>query len=393
MAEGQNSVGTAQAVANATVVESKNVFTELFGKDASQKDSGLMNTVAQQQEKKSSFFTPKPKLDAVSQIKASAKHASQPGATFLKAVVLILFVTVAGFLSQNTSMFSYLGTNPALRVEQASEQLEQSTAEIRVQKYLATALLLDQYAGLADEYLYNLEQSESEYSSENKQTEYAEEAEELRPQLITLLFQIQEYLAETIPKEEMARVVTVIDELTAELHEKSGSVDEQTLLQDIQDLETSKTLLQSKNFKASIVGIKLEEVTDEELAKVYTDFSSINASLTALISKIKDARTPWSELLDEIETLTKTVAPLFNTEFPADLKLDDVRLSADGLVTISGSTETDDTKNFTLISNLIDTYEDSEFFMNVEERSYSKSDTDSEDEAYTGSFQISLQLE
>ena len=104
--------------------ESKNVFTELFGKDTSQKDSGLMSTVAQQQEKKGGgFFDSKPKMDEVAKIKASAKHASQPGATFLKASVLLLALTVAGFLSQNVSMFSYLGTNPALRVEQAAQQL------------------------------------------------------------------------------------------------------------------------------------------------------------------------------------------------------------------------------------------------------------------------------
>ncbi|OGJ46470.1 hypothetical protein A3J23_03040 [Candidatus Peregrinibacteria bacterium RIFCSPLOWO2_02_FULL_48_14] len=372
--------------------DSKNVFTELFGKDTSQKDSGLMSTVAQQQEKKGGgFFDSKPKMDEVAKIKASAKHASQPGATFLKASVLLLALTVAGFLSQNVSMFSYLGTNPALRVEQAAQQLEESIAEIRVQKHLAAALLLDQYSGLADEYLYNLEQSESDYSSENKQAEYAAEAEALRPQLITLLFQIQEYLADEIPNEAMEIAKTVIDELTTGLHAKSGSVDEQTLLQDIQDLETTKTLMQSKNFKTSIAAIELEEVTDEELADVYMDFSTINSSLAALISTIKETRKPWSEILDEIELLTKTVDPLFNTEFPGNLKLDEVRLNADGSVSIAGSTETDDTKNFTLVSNLIDTYEESEFFMNATDRSYSKSDKDKD--SFTGAFQISMQLE
>jgi len=63
----------------------------------------------------------------------------------------------------------------------------------------------------------------------------------------------------------------------------------------------------------------------------------------------------------------------------------------DGGVSISGQTSTNDTKNFTLVSNLIDAYEKSEYFKNVEGRDYNKSGGN--ETSYTGDFRISMELE
>lgn len=370
--------------------ESKNVFTELFGKDASQKSSGLMSTVAAQQDKKTSFFAEKPKEDDLLSLKKLREHPSKPGAALFKASILLLVLTFAIGLSQNSSRFSLIGVNPALKVEEAQDRVEALAADVHVQNHLEAALLLDQYMSKADEYFYNLTQAESQYTSENKKADFEEQVEELKPELTTLLGNIQQNFSSDLSEEALTSAQLVVDGLVAELHEQKDSVDEQTLLQDIQDLETAKTLLSQTDFKAAVTAIDLAEVTDEDFEKVYDQFSEVNASVTALISKIKSARVAWSVYLDEVETLTKSVDPLFNTEFEGSLSLDEVRFNTNGTVTVTGSTTTDDSKNFTLVSDLIDAYEESEYFMDVEDRSYSKSDSD---EAYTGSFRINLTLE
>lgn len=376
-------------------VESKNVFTELFGKDVSQKDAGLMNTVAQKQEKKGvSFFGGKPKTDEISKLKAAHEHPRKPGTTFLKASVLLFFLVLAGFLTQNSARFSIFGTNPGLQVELATEQVNELEAEVRVQEHIAAALLLDQYSSLFDEYSYNVAQAESDYSSENKKAEYEAEAEALKPELVALLQEIQGYLSEEIPNEEVESAKNTLGELMFDLTEKSTDVDAQTLLQELQDLETAKVLMLSQDFKSYVSGLNAEEASDEDLEKVYDDFSTINASVTALISNIKALRTDWTIYWDELETLTKTVDPLFNTEFTGNLRLTEVRFSSENVITVSGETLTDDTKNFTLVSDLIDAYEASDYFKNAEDRSFTKKDEElEEDTTYIGSFRITMELE
>lgn len=377
----------------------KNVFTELFGGGASpgipKGDSSLLNAVAEHeaaQLAKPAGIAPGLTKGAAGTASIKAVHPKKPGATFLKASLLILVLTVFGFLTQNSTRLSLLGVNPALRVEQVQDQVKQLTAEVRVQNHLAATLLLDQFSKLADEYFYKTTQAESDYSSENKRADFEEDAQSLRPELLSLLAQVQEYLKEDIPNEEMQEAKAVIEELVSTLQEKSGSVDEQTLLQDIQDLESAKTLMQSQSFKSMVVSLNSETATDEELKAVSELFGAINESVSALISQITAERKDWSSILEELENLTKSVDPLFNTEFPGNLELNELRFSADGSLTVSGETLTDDSKNFTLVSNLIDTYEASELFQNVQERNFNKAGENAED-TFTGNFTITMELE
>jgi len=370
--------------------DSKNVFTELFGKDASQKSVGIMNTVAAQQEKKSSFFGAKPKEDDLLTLKKLREHPSRPGSAMLKASFLILVLTVGAFLTQNSSHFSFFGVNPALKVDQAEARVATITSDVLVQNHLEAALLLDQYMSTADEYFYNLAQTESEYSSENKKATYEANVVELKPELTTLIGKVQQNFSMEATPEEIVTAQTAVDGLIANLRTQEGQVDAQSLLQDIQDLETTKTLLGQLEFKTLITSVNLAEVTDADFENIYNKFSELNSSVTALISKIKASRVTWSVYLDEIEKLTKSVDPLFNTEFPGSLSLDEVRFSTDGTLMVTGSTITDDSKNFTLVSDLIDAYEESDYFMDVEDRSYNKNTSE---EAYTGNFRISLTLE
>ncbi len=370
--------------------ESKNVFTELFGKDASQKGTSVMNTVTTQQEKKTSFFGSKPKEDESLSLKKLREHPSRPGAAMLKASVLIFALTAGAFLTQNSSHFSFFGVNPALRVEQAQDRVADLTANAQVRSHLEAALLLDQFMSKADEYFYNLDQAESEYSSENDKQDYQEKVDELEPEITTLIGKVQQNFNRPLSDTEFAGAVAVADTLISELKAQSGQVDEQTLLQDIQDLETAKNLMGQVDFKNIVLAVDLTKITEENLHTIYEQFSGINSSVTAIISKLKTDRKEWSFYLEELESRTEEVYALFNTEFSKSLTLDEVRFISDGTVLVTGSTSTDDSKNFTLVSDLIDEYEDSEYFKDVEERSYNKNN---QSEEYTGNFRIELTLE
>ncbi len=370
---------------------SKNVFTELFGKDNSVPTASLMNTVIGQKEKQTvSFLGKKAPTEALSLKSLTQTHQSHPGTAFLSASFLILLLVVFGFLTQTSSRFSVLGTNPAARVQWLTEQSLALKSEVRVQHALSATLLLNQFSSLADEYLYAQSQVDSTYTSQNKKADFAKQVTALKPQITDLLGTLQTHFSESIPTEEIPNAVAVADDLIAQLNAKSGQVDDSQLRQELQDLATSKNLLQNHDFQNFILSLDLTAVTDEQLTQVLTDFSSLNASLTAVIHSIESSRNEWSTALEELERLTKKVDPLFGTEFSGNLTLTSVIFDSNGTVTVSGDTSTNDTRNFTLVSNLVDEYENSDLFTQVEERTYQKS---AQDKNYVGSFRITMQLE
>lgn len=324
-------------------------------------------------------------------LKKFTAHKTNPGSTLLKASVLVFFLTAGIFATQTSSRFSIFGLNPALQVETKEAQVSTLTSEVRVQKYLASVLLLDQFSSKADEYLYNLTQSSSEYTSQNKQEEYSAQAEAIQSEIVEILAQVQSYMNESIPTEEVALSVAVADQMIVQLQAQAGTGANQTLLQEVQDLQTTKALLQDSNFYNTLSSLDLNTLDSSMIQALQTQFNQINASLTATINVIQEARNNWSIYIDAIEDLTKDVDPLFNTEFLGSLTLSDIVFNNDGTVSISGETVTSDTKNFTLVSNLIDTYENSEYFSDVSERSYEKNSSD--EQMYTGSFRITMTLE
>lgn len=370
--------------------ESKNVFTELFGSESVQKAPSMMSAVVQQTEKKGVSYFGKPRTEELS-LKKFTAHKTNPGATLLKASILVFFLTGAVFLTQTSSRFSLFGVNPALQVETKEAQVSSVASEVRVQKYLASVLLLDQFSSLADEYLYSRAQAGSAYTSQNKQEEYTTNAEELKPQLVELLTQVQSYMNESIPGEEVALSVAVADAMITQLQAQADVETSQTLLQEVQDLQTAKALLQDGSLNSTLASTDVSSIDDESIQTLLTQFSTLNASLTATINLIQENRREWSVYLDVIEDLTKEVDPLFNTEFMGNLSINSIVFNDDASISISGSSVTNDTKNFTLISNLIDTYEDSEYFENVSERSYQKNDSD--EQSYSGSFRITMSIE
>lgn len=372
--------------------DNKNVFTELFGNDQSQKNGALMNTVLTQQDQKSkSMFGQDAK--GLSDLKKVEKkltiRRSGPGKLLLRTAVILMIATVGYFFVQNWTDFTWFGANMAQKATLAEEQVSSLNDEITVQKFLSATLLLDHYSSFADEYFYYVDQVNSDYVSANKKTDFKESATTLRPTIVSLLEQAQEYLKGDLAYDDRLAAESLVDELVAQLHAKSGDVNQQTLLQDIQDLETTKALFEAIAFRKSLTDVDLTKVSDEDLKMIYSGYSEVSASLTAIINTIKSDRVSWSYYLNEIEVLTKKVDPLFNTEYGGTLVIGDIKLGGDG-ITLTGQTSTEDSKNFTLISNLIDTYESSSTFMNVQERSYSKSGSDDE---FTGSFRITMQIE
>ncbi len=325
----------------------------------------------------------------------SAGKKSKTGTSVLKVSFAVLILTAGFFYTQNSKSFTLLGANAAQKNVLAAAEVKSIDAGINVERYLNAVYQLEKFSKTADEYFFDLEQSQSAYVSENKKTEYKTALLKLKPALSALVASIKEKFATPMDEEQKSQTVMQINEEIDALKKKSGQVDDQALLSDIQDLESARKILASEAFRAAVNAADSENSGDENLQKLLTEYNKINRSVTALIANIRQSRLLWSEYLAEIEAVTKKIDPLFGTEFDLNLSLESLGFNKEDLkVAVTGKANTADTKNFTLVANLIDAYEASPLFKNVVDRNFSKTaSSDDEGANYDSSFQIEMTLE
>lgn len=401
-AEGsQNVAPEAKPVQPETVAQKSetNVFTELFGGDKVAETPNLMQGVIKQEESKSkSFLGRKPEITEKKTVNFTVKR-SKPGSLVLKIAVFALIACGGWFFSQNAQSFTLLGENLAIKHANAELSVKEVNAELAIQKHLEAFLLLLEYNDLTDQYFYNLNQSKSSYVSQNKKTEAELKVVALKAEVLENLKKIKSDVATALTEEEKSLAIIKLDEDIAALHAQSGNADQQSLLRDVSDLESTKKLILNAEFVGFLQGLELEKIKDEDLQKIMDYVNQLNQSPLALINTIKAKKTIWSAIIEQLEGVTKSVDPLFGTEFAGSLSFSDIQLDSKAkTISVTGDTNTDDTKNFTLVSNLIDAYEASSLFKNAEERNFSKSGGSSateteEAQKYQSSFRISLELE
>ena len=355
----------------AKVVEKKNIFSEMFAAKKApvvivKKDNPL-----------------------------EAPKKAKPGTIVLK-VSLGIFVIIAGFFfTQLSTSFTILGTNTAQKNALAKVQVTNLQAEITMEKHLNAVLLLEKYSKFGDEYFYYLKQSTSEYVSENKKTEYKTKVDSIKPQMKEIVAALQTDLGDVITEEQRQLTVQKITEAIDLLKAKTGQADEQSILSDIQDLESTRKILVDDSFKSIINSTDSEKATNDDLEKILTAYNTINQSVASLISSIESKRISWSTYLVGAEEIAKDIDPLFNTEFKGNMTIQSLDFSSDAsTMSVTGETETADTKNFTLISDLVDAFNASKIFKDAEQRSFSKNESGDEEAAnYSASFQLTISLE
>ena len=175
---------------------------------------------------------------------------------------------IAGFFfTQLSTSFTILGTNTAQKNALAKVQVTNLQAEITMEKHLNAVLLLEKYSKFGDEYFYYLKQSTSEYVSENKKTEYKTKVDSIKPQMKEIVTALKTDLGDVITEEQRQLTVQKITEAIDLLKAKTGQADEQAILSDIQDLESTRKILIDDAFKSTVNSTDSEKATNDDLEK------------------------------------------------------------------------------------------------------------------------------
>ncbi len=372
--------------------DDKNVFTELFNaKQSGSQENAILDAAAKgnADEQKTAMFLKRTPTDFLKKSYRTVVMRPKSGSLLLRVSALLLVIVGVFFYTQNNSTMALFSNNPAQTEIAAEELVQVLKAEIFVQKHLAAVLELERFTSISDAYFYNLEQAESEFNSGNQQDEYDEKAEEAKPELIALIASIQENLADELNERDVARSGAVIDGFIQERSQKTGA-NESVLIQDIQDLESTRNLIQNSEFKTYLKGLNAEELEDEQIADIVQKYSRVNRNVLTVMAEIKNLKKPWRKHFDEIEAIVKSVDPLFNTEFPGNISVQGINFNQNGTITINGGSQTEDSKNFTVVSNLVDALEASPTFQNVSQRNFNKSLAG--EGSYKGGFNLTLEL-
>lgn len=358
-------------------------------------------------------------LDAAPEIDTTLLQDIAPQKSILLMILQIIFVVlvIAGFASlifftsQLTTRFDFIASRlgtPNISKELTSTNSEILTlqSDLNFYRYIQVKSYLSEFSFYGDTFIQDYEISKSQTAS-SKQRDGAEaEMSALRNNIReAFLMASEKYL---LPFEAPLFSQDMVSDLEINaqfqnklktiLSEKSSALAsnfDESAQRDAKNYTHTLNLIGNEALKKLMLESDFDNLSNEEL---YTLIKSVNALILndlSIIQEIKDKRIKWSDIINEIELRTIDADRFYNqgtynqlggiryTSYDFD--------SASHSIDIAGETLLFDTKNFTLISDLIDKLNDSPLFENAEMRSFNKSG--SLEAGYTSSLKLSLDLQ
>jgi len=329
------------------------------------------------------------------------------------------------FYSELSPTFNLFGPNTTAKLIEANANLSSLQTKVNTYKFLAAQLDLNNFSYAAEQFLDKTAKLADPSSSASYKSQLAFEIQDLQDSLPVILASLRKNIAGDITiktfrtegSPEMdensikaqfetdlrAALQAERDKIAAGIGE--GSVDQQELkLYDNAIKLVGNDALVGTAKRLNLDDLK-KDLTDYRTSqdpllrsKLQATFSSILSTTNsdmATISAIKASRMNWASLIKQIETITASVDPQFGKGLYNELggiiysnyEFD----QQTGKIVISGESKRSDAKNFTLLSDLINKFEESPYFKDVEMRSFSKSG-DAET-GYTASFSLNLGLD
>jgi hypothetical protein len=349
------------------------------------------------------------------------------------AVTLILGIgSSAYFYTELSPSFNLFGQNTTNHLMFINDSLRSLQTKINKYRYMMAQTSLNTFSIIAEQYLDKTEKLSDPNTTQTEKGVLISEVNELELQIPVILDQLKQNLSPDIVYKTVTpegQPVMTDEEMQAQAEtELRAALEEEkaTLLASASDgtgqnqdeavrlVENAGKLVGNKALIGTVKGIatgdlkaKMEQykiaydpLIRKELQDKFRTLLSTTSSDIAVIASLKASRINWSTLLKQIAEETKKVDPNFKLEtFRNDLIKVTGGINYDSLefdavankISVSGVTYTTDGMNFTTISDLIDTFESSPYFKDVEMRSFSK--TGDAMMGYSSNFNFALGLE
>lgn len=323
------------------------------------------------------------------------------------AVILVAgLLSVVFFQSQLTHNLDFI--TDSLGTPHVLKELENSNIEVRslktdfnMYKILQANANLNEITYLSDGFMQSFEISKSQTATEKDKTDAEKRMTTLRDKMKGLVIETAKLLNEPI-------FVPLIDPSLSDINSQKAAF-ELDLKDKLRikasefkekDPRLAKLYTQSINLAGNgtlqsiLNGMDFEALSNAEL---YAQLKALNKNILndlSIVHEIKNERIKWSDIIKEIDLKTMAVDSTYS-EYYYDLK-GGIRYSSYELdkdakrISIVGDILRYDTANFTMIANLIDSFNTSGIFEGAEMKSFSKSG--SVEDGYKSSVRLNLTL-
>ncbi len=368
--------------------------------------SGMVDSVVSTEDaKQTKILGPKPKTSTGLNVGANRFNL---GGLLLK-ISLVVGVLVYGYVyAQFNNSFEVLSKNPTQTLASFESSFESEQTEINLYNLLMAKFALDDFVGKADSFLLKWAQYQSEYTANNTREDLTQDLGELQQQIKKSLQTTKDLVSNPLYPRFLATSGRYnIDELEAKYVQllKERIRDEKLAIAHQDDDESAQferanfssaqAIADDKAFRRELVALNLnEQLTPDVIESLFNKATQTNKNLFSTILNIKNSRVHWPKVILELDRVTKKVDPLYGTNIQSNIDYSNLAVNAsDRTISIRGETRTDDSRNFTLLSNLIDNLEKSPVFADVSNRTFSKSDDQGGDATSSFSLNFSLQTE
>ncbi len=352
---------------------------------------------------------------------------------FFLSVFICALAMVLYFYSELSPGFNLFGANTTARLAQLNTNLASKQNELNRDRYLAAQLELNQLSFVSDQYFDATTKMAAPGASADEKQLYELAATESAAKIPVIIGRLRNVLQEDLvaktfrseAEEELTddvKQTNALEALRGILTEYKNSLVATGGATDANKQEIRLTDNAIKLVGNTAVLVKVKSLSTDELKKNLEDYiadldplkrqslqdtiSSILSSTTsdiATITSIKNQRVDWLKVISQIEAETVKVDRFYK---PADINRKSVISLQGGVeytgynfntmeksISIIGSYKTPDASTFSRVSELIDVFEKSPYFKNVEMRSFSKSAGYAAETGYEASFTLKLELE
>lgn len=361
------------------------LFAQAPAGDTATAGSGMMDSVISSQST-DAILGPKPKTSV--SLAASESHL---GGWIIKFALVAGVLIYAFFFTQLSPKFNLLGQNPVQKLAAIEATMAEEQTTINLTNLLMAKFALDEFNMAADAYLLEWERSQSDYASSNAREASLTILATLREPLIASLTEAKQRLAQPLYPAFVAQGGASI----IELEDRYGLLLKQYILSVKPEGSAGVLqLLNDKTFRKELKALNVEtDLTPEKVDELYAASTQLSKNVFSAVLSIKNQRPDWLEVLNALKQTTRRVDPLYGSTIEGNLAYSNIVLNADNnTVSVRGQSRTDDSLNFSLLSNLIDAFEQSPMFSDVSNRTFSKSDTGSV-EGVTSSFNLAFSLQ
>lgn len=407
--DNQTPVGTPASTAN--------IFDTLIQKSQAEKAAGsdkseekiLTGVIEKKENSRILGMMPEKRDLAMMKIMKSQKRLSI-GWTVLKVAIFAAIVSFGYFYYELTPSFTYLDSvlsraNSVNTLTEHKTKLGQTQADINANNLIAAQMSIDRFVYLADLYFYYQDRISTLNRGKTDKSSipvYEKELNTVRENLIKNLEFIQDRLKKnfyptvTLDETAQSEFQNAISEQTKskirdikklEVKNPVGLTDPQTFDGAIKLFGNQQLMNSFKNLNLTALKKEIDNADEEKdegksdtentfeetIEKLAADINKVAQNDLSIVAKIREQRMIWTDFMEIIENITKSVDKFYTNPKVRQVFYDSYRFDAkDGKIAVSGTTRKLDRLNFTLLANLIDSFEKSESFSDVDVSSLSK---------------------